>query len=62
MINFDFWYGNKQEDIALIDYSFSDLDCMYRGNMYDINGRMIGDYSTSDSAELESLFPGVFGE
>jgi len=52
----DFWYGNKKEDVKRVDCFFSDCDCVYRGNMYDGNGKAIGDYSTNDSCEVEEYF------
>ena len=52
----DMWYDNKFSDIAAIDCFFSDCDCVYRGNLYDANGKMIGDYSTTNSVEIERRF------
>ena len=34
MINIDIWHKNNPEEITGIDWSFSDLDCVYRGNLY----------------------------
>lgn len=56
MINIDMWYGDKHTDADRIDVSFSDCDCVYRGNIYK-DGKCIGDYSCSDSIELEKAFP-----
>lgn len=56
MIKIDMWYGNKAEEVAKIDIFFSDLDCVYRGNCY-IDGKIVGDYSASDSLEIEKAFP-----
>ncbi len=53
----DFWYGHKKTDVAFISVSFSDLDCIYRGVMYDANKKMIGDFSTADSVKIEKAFP-----
>lgn len=58
-MNLDFWYGNKIEEITQATVSFSDLDCEYRGNMY-INGKCVGDFSSSNSVEVEKTFPGIF--
>jgi hypothetical protein len=33
MINIDMWYEDKPEEVTGIDWSFSDLDCVYRGNL-----------------------------
>ena len=29
MINIDMWYDHKPEEVTGIDWSFSDLDCVY---------------------------------
>lgn len=54
--NVDMWYGDKKGDADRISISFNDLNCTYSGNIYK-NGRIIGDYSCSDSMQLEKLFP-----
>lgn len=56
MKNIDMWYGDKIEDVDKITISFSDLDSMYRGNMF-INGKFVGDYETDSSLLLEEMFP-----
>lgn len=56
MINIDMWYGDKKEDAERIDIFFSDIDCVYRGNIYK-GGKIIGDYSCADSLEIEKAFP-----
>lgn len=55
-IKVDMWYGDSIEDVDKIDISFSDLDCVYRGNIY-IKGKCVGDYSCGDSMLLERVFP-----
>ena len=52
----DLWYGDKISDVAFISCSFSDCDCIYRGNLFDKDKRIIGDYSTHDSVEIEKQF------
>ncbi len=52
----DMWYGDKVEDVDNVDIFFSDVDCVYRGNCY-INGKPVGDYSTTVSTEIEEAFP-----
>lgn len=52
----DMWYGDSPRDADRIDIYFSDLDCMYRGNIYR-NGRPIGDYTTRDARRIEHMFP-----
>lgn len=56
MMNLDFWYGNSPSDVDMIDIRFCDTDCTYRGNLYS-GGRIIGDYVSADSVELEKRFP-----
>ena len=58
-IHIDMWYGDDVSMADGIDVSFNDLDCKYRGNIYK-NGRMIGDYSCTDSVMLENAFKGLF--
>ena len=52
----DLWYGDKILDVAFVSCSFSDCDCIYRGNLFDKDKRIIGDYSTHDSVEIEKQF------
>ena len=52
----DFWYGNNKEDVKRIDCFFFDTDCVYRGNMYDEDGKIIGDFLTDDSSSIEKYF------
>jgi len=56
MINLDFWYCGCLEDVVKVTCSFSDCDCIYRGWMINAEGDIIGDYSTSDSLEIERTF------
>lgn len=51
----DFWYNDKITDVTKITFAFYDCDCVYRGNMF-INDKCIGDFSTSDSLEIERTF------
>ena len=52
----DMWYGDRPRDADKIDVFFSDLDCIYRGNIYK-NGRIISDYAAEDAAQIERMFP-----
>ena len=54
MINLDFWYNDKVEDIDRIDVVY--YSYCYRGNMY-INNKVVGDFETDDSCLLEKTFP-----
>ena len=56
----DIWY--KGEQVAAADCTFYPGDCEYRGNLYNASGRIIGDYSSKNSVEIEKHFPGIFGE
>lgn len=51
----DLWFGDAVEDCTGITYSFSDCDCVYRGNFIK-NGRFVGDYTTCDFREIERLY------
>ena len=55
----DIWYDG--EEIFAADCTFYPNDGIYRGNLYNADGRMIGDYSSTDSVEIEERFPGIFG-
>lgn len=59
-MNFDFWYGQTLDDVAFADCFFYGNEGIYRGNMYDATGRMIGDYSAHDSVLIGETFPGIF--
>ena len=50
------WYNNAVEEADKITVTFSDIDAMYRGNIYKDN-KIISDYSCNDSVELEKAFP-----
>lgn len=54
----DLWY--KDEEVAFVDCTFYDRDCEYRGNLYNKDGRPIGDFSSKNSTEIERRFPGIF--
>lgn len=59
MLKIDYWYGHTREDVTMVGYAFSDMDCLYRGNIYHMS-RPIGDFVCDDSVELEREFPGIF--
>ena len=56
MINIDIWHKNNPEEITGIDWSFSDLDYVYRSNLYK-GGKMIGDYTADTMQEVQEAFP-----
>ena len=52
----DMWYGDSPRDADKIEIFFCDRDAVYRGNIYKA-GKIIGDYATADSAQIETMFP-----
>ena len=59
-MNIDYWY--KNERAAKADCFFYPNECIYRGNLYNKDGKIIGDFSSRDSVEIEKRFPGIFGD
>lgn len=59
-LKIDKWY--KRGRIAKADCFFYPNEGIYRGNLYDKEGRIIGDYSSHDSVEIERRFRGIFGK
>lgn len=55
MINIDMWYGDKPEEVTGINWSFSDTDCVYRGNVYK-DDKCIGDYGSDTIQEVQEAF------
>ena len=55
MINLDMWYNNTPNEIDRISYAFYPNDGMWRGNLYKA-GRIIGDFTSNDSVEIEKRF------
>ena len=53
----DFWYNHSRRDVASLDILFYPESATYRGNLYGHDGRIIGDYATQNSLELEQAFP-----
>lgn len=54
----DLWYPGEQ--IVGADFTFYPNDCEYRGNLYNENGKIVGDYTAKDSVKIERRFPGIF--
>lgn len=52
----DMWYDDDIKSADEVTYTFYDRDAEYRGVIYR-EGKAIGDYSTSDSLEIEKFFP-----
>lgn len=61
-LKIDFWFNNSVKDIAGADCFFYPNGGYYAGNVYDRNGKAIGDYTETDSTKIEKAFPGIFGE
>lgn len=57
----DYWYKDGRKAVYAT-CTFYPNDCVYRGNVYDSNGNMIGDFASTDSVEIEKRFPGIFGD
>lgn len=55
MISIDMWYKDDPKKADKIDATFYPCDGKYRGNIYK-NGKCIGDYTCTDSVELEKTF------
>jgi hypothetical protein len=50
-LNIDMWYGDKFEPMMYgADAYFSGSDYVYRGNIYNDQGKVIGDYESDDSS------------
>lgn len=56
----DIWY--PKENVAAVSVAFYPNDCEYRGNLYNKKGRIIGDFTSKNSLEIEKRFPGIFGK
>ena len=65
-IEIDMWYGDKFEPKKYrADASFyphGSFGYKYRGNIYDENGKTIGDYAANDSCWIQGNFLINFGE
>lgn len=57
----DLWYGDTIRQCDGLTYSFSDCDCVYRGNIIK-NGQFVGDFTTGNFAEIEKLYSRMNGE
>ena len=51
----DLWYGDALQECDGLTYSFSDCDCVYRGNIIK-NGQFVGDYTASEFQSIEKLY------
>lgn len=60
-IKIDLWYSNTIQECDGLTYSFSDCDCVYRGNIIK-NGQFVGDFTTGDFREIEKLYRRMNGE
>ena len=59
MLTIDKWY--EDEKIVSADCFFSDIDCVYRGNFYNMDGKIIGDYSATCIMDLPTYVKIDFG-
>lgn len=60
MMKIDIWY--QGEKAACADCFFYPNSGDYRGNIYNAQGKIIGDYVSTDSKEIEKRFPGIFND
>ena len=58
-MHIDLWY--EGEKVVYADCFFYPNERIYRGNLYNADGKPIGDYSCRDSVLIEKRFPGIFG-
>lgn len=56
----DIWYPG--EHVAGADCFFYPNDGEYRGNLFNSEGRIVGDYAAKNSTEIERRFPGIFDD
>lgn len=56
----DLWYGG--EKIAYASATFYPNEGVYRGNVYNADGKAIGDFWSRDRVEIERRFPGIFND
>lgn len=57
----DLWDGDTLQECDGLIYSFSDCDCVYRGNILK-NGQFVGDFTTDDFRKIEKLYHCMSGE
>lgn len=56
----DLWHTGEKIEFA--DCFFYPESGEYRGNLYNADGKAIGDYTSKDSIEIEKRFPGIFND
>lgn len=61
-MTFDFWNNGTIQDVYTVMLWFSDIDGRYRGIMRGKDGQAIGDFTGTDSTEIEHYFPGIFND
>lgn len=61
MMNFDMWDDHKLKEVSFADCFFYPQDAVYRGNLYNNEREMIGDFTADNSVIVEMHFPGIFG-
>ena len=58
----ELWQGESEEEIAGANSFFYPNSGVYRGNLFNEDGRMIGDFTSTGSVEIEDRFPGIFDD
>ena len=61
MMKFDLWNGHKLCEVSFADCFFYPQDTVYRGNLYNKEREIIGDFTADNSVIVEKHFPGIFG-
>ena len=62
-IQIDMWNGDKfVPNMYGADAAFSGADGFYRGNIYNFDGGLVGDYVATDSTLVEENFLIDFGD
>lgn len=58
----DYWYDGRKRESVVVEIScfFYPDTGIYAGNLYNATGKIIGDYTTKNSEEIEKRFSGIF--
>lgn len=55
----DYWYNDGRKAVYAT-CTFYPNDGIWRGNVYDSDENIIGDFTSTDSVKIEKRFPGIF--
>lgn len=63
MLKIDYWYTDGRKAPAVYaTATFYPNDGIWRGNVFNADGEMIGDYYSDNSVEIAQRFPGIFDD